>query len=433
MAEVMEWFKSSAALFLQYGTLGLFLLAFAESSFFPVPPDLILIPLALLSPELALWYAFVTTLSSVLGGLFGYYIGQRAGRPLLERFVSKGRMEQVDAMFAKYGSWAVAIAGFTPIPYKVFTIASGVSRINRTTFITSSILGRGARFFLEGIIIMLLGAKAKQFLEQYLEIATIVLTLIVLVGYLIVCFTNRDSEINRLAVNIKAKAQTLIDEKLGPLGEFGNYLVTGIVLAAFALLLFSKLAEDLIYQELTVFDSMVTQFIAAFSTPAITQAMKLITTLGSVATLLPVTLLAIYIFYQRRRHFGDSLMILAALGGGWLLDELLKIAFHRPRPELARLAEVSGYSFPSGHAMVSVTFYGFLAYLVWLNFRRSGFRYFASFGLIMLIVLIGVSRIYLGVHYPSDVLAGFAAGGFWLTACILALQAIRYYKAGSVN
>ncbi|MDA8213095.1 MAG: phosphatase PAP2 family protein, partial [Clostridia bacterium] len=323
--------------------------------------------------------------------------------------------------------------GFTPIPYKVFTIASGVSRINRTTFITSSILGRGARFFLEGIIIMLLGARAKQFLEQYLEIVTIVLTLVVVVGYLAFYFTNRSSGINRLAMHIKAKIQTLMDQKLSPLGEFGNYLVTGIVLAAFALLLFSKLAEDLIYQELAVFDSVVTRFIAAFSTPATTQAMKLITALGSIATLLPVTLLVIYIFYRRRRHFGDSLMVLAALGGGWLLDELLKIAFHRPRPELARLVEVSGYSFPSGHAMVSVTFYGFLAYLVWFNFRRSSFRYFASLGLVMLIVLIGVSRIYLGVHYPSDVLAGFAAGGFWLISCILALQAIRYYKAGSVN
>jgi undecaprenyl-diphosphatase len=432
MTNLIEWFSNSGAMFMPYGVWGLALIAFAESSFFPVPPDFVLIPLAILKPEWALWYALVATIASVLGGLFGYQIGVRAGRPLLAKLIAKERLNQVDALFAKYGGWAVIIAGVTPIPYKVFTIASGVSRLNRSTFIVASTIGRGTRFFLEGLAITLLGAGAKPLLVKYFEPLTLGLTVLVVGGYLLLGFTKRDSGINRLALNINAKIRTLIEVKLGPLGEFGNYLVAGIILAAFALLLFSKLAEDLIYQELNLFDSLVIGFITAYRTPLTTQAMKLISNFGSVTVLLSVTLLTFYVFYQRKKHFWDSLMVLIALGGGWLLNDVLKVAFHRPRPELVHLVQVSGYSFPSGHAMISVAFYGFLAYLIWLNYRPSPLRTLASLGLLGLAVLIGLSRIYLGVHYPSDVLAGFAAGGFWLISCILALQAIRFYKAKAI-
>ncbi len=185
----------------------------------------------------------------------------------------------------------------------------------------------------------------------------------------------------------------------------------------------------LIYQELNVFDSVISKFIAGFITLETTQFMKLITALGSIKVLIPIALLAIFILNKRKRYKWDSIMMLVALGGGLLLNQLLKWVFHRPRPGIARLLEVGGYSFPSGHAMVSIAFYGFLAYLFWSNIRQIKLRYLVTFGLVVLIALIGISRIYLGVHYPSDVLAGFAAGGFWLTSCILSLEAIRNYKS----
>lgn len=185
----------------------------------------------------------------------------------------------------------------------------------------------------------------------------------------------------------------------------------------------------LIYQELNVFDSVISKFIAGFITLETTQFMKLITALGSIKVLIPIALLAIFILNKRKRYKWDSIMLLVALGGGLLLNQLLKWVFHRPRPGIARLLEVGGYSFPSGHAMVSIAFYGFLAYLFWSNIRQTNLRYLVTFGLVILIALIGISRIYLGVHYPSDVLAGFAAGGFWLTSCILSLEAIRNYKS----
>ena len=234
---VLEWLKSSVDLFLAYGIWGLFLVSFAESSFFPVPPDLILIPLALLNPELALWYAFITTAASVLGGIFGYYIGHRAGRPILARFVSANRMAQVEGMFDKYGGWAVAIAGFTPIPYKVFTIASGLCRINKTTFITASFIGRGARFFLEGLLITLLGAGAKDFLSQYLELGTIVITVLVIAGYMIFTLIKGNSRVNSLAAKIKNKARQAAGTKPASGEHIKAFVITGIVLGALVILL----------------------------------------------------------------------------------------------------------------------------------------------------------------------------------------------------
>lgn len=218
-------------------------------------------------------------------------------------------------------------------------------------------------------------------------------------------------------------------DKLGPLGEFGKYLVIGIISAALTILLFAKLAEDLIYDELNVFDSTVTNLIDRFASPALTRIMKVITDIGSAPVLIIVALLAFYILYRKHRHYWDSAMVALSLGGGFLLNEILKFAFHRARPNIARLVEAGGYSFPSGHAMISATFYGFIAYLFWINMKRFKLRYVIVVSTLILIVLIGISRIYLGVHYPSDVVAAYAAGGFWLTGCILGLQTIRYYKA----
>lgn len=185
MAQLSSFIEDSSEYFLEYGIWGLILMSFMESSFFPIPPDVVLIPLAIMNPGMALWYSLVTTIASVVGGIFGYYIGCKAGRPLLEKYVSREKLQNIDSLLARYGGWAVAVAGFTPIPYKVFTIASGVSRINMFTFITASILGRGARFMLEGIIIMTLGESAGLFLDKYLETGTVLITLVMLSGFLV--------------------------------------------------------------------------------------------------------------------------------------------------------------------------------------------------------------------------------------------------------
>ncbi|WP_210367135.1 YqaA family protein [Bacillus sp. REN3] len=176
---------------LEFGSWGLFIVSFMESSFFPIPPDVLMIPMGIANPDRALWYAFITTAGSVLGALLGWYIGRKVGRPVLRYFIKEERIATVENYFAKYGAMAILIAGFTPIPYKVFTIFSGIARIRIPTLIIWSIIGRGARFFLEAALIIALGEKAMPFIEENFAVLTAGLGGIVIVGYLIYLFARK--------------------------------------------------------------------------------------------------------------------------------------------------------------------------------------------------------------------------------------------------
>lgn len=168
---------------LEYGVLGLILVAFSESSFFPIPPDVILLPLALADPDRALLFALYTTVASVLGALLGWFIGHKLGRPVLIKFFSEELIVRVENLFKRYGSVTILIAGFTPIPYKVFTIFAGVAKVRISTLLVWSFIGRGLRFFLEGIIIFWLGEQAKPFIEENFTMLTIAGGLAILIVY----------------------------------------------------------------------------------------------------------------------------------------------------------------------------------------------------------------------------------------------------------
>ncbi len=166
-----------------YAVVGLFLLAFAESSFFPIPPDAMMIPMAVLNPAMALVYAAITTLGSVLGGIFGYFIGIKGGKPVVKRFISANKLKLVQDYYHKYDVWAVSLAAFTPIPYKVFTIAAGLFDLHLWRFIIASALGRGGRFFIIGGLIYVFGPTIKLFLDKYLNLAIIGLTILLVGGF----------------------------------------------------------------------------------------------------------------------------------------------------------------------------------------------------------------------------------------------------------
>lgn len=177
---MIEWSKAT---FMPFGELGLFAVAFMESSFFPIPPDLLLIPLALINPAAALWFALVCTIGSVAGALLGHYIGEKGGRPVLKKFVSDHRVEKVEGYFEKYGAWAIGIAALTPIPYKIFTITSGVMKFKLPKLVVASTIGRGARFFAEAAVIMIWGEQIISLISQYFEVATFGLVVAALIAY----------------------------------------------------------------------------------------------------------------------------------------------------------------------------------------------------------------------------------------------------------
>lgn len=175
-----------------YGVPALCVLSFVESSFFPIPPDVLLIALALSAPTRAFRFAAWCTVASVLGGLFGYLIGYALWatfEPLLiNRVFSRENFEAVTAQYHDHGELAVFIAAFTPIPYKVFTIAAGVAKLNLLGFTGASIVGRGGRFFLVALVIRLAGPKAKAMIDKYFNLATVLGGLLLVAGFLAVKF-----------------------------------------------------------------------------------------------------------------------------------------------------------------------------------------------------------------------------------------------------
>lgn len=169
-----------------YGGVALFLNAVAESSFFPLPPDVLLIALSIFRPSLAFGYATICSLGSVVGGVVGYFLGLKGGRPLLRRLMSEERIRFVERYYQKYDIWAVGIAGFTPLPYKAFTISAGVFALDLKRFILISLVSRSARFFLVGLVIFLFGETAKTYLAEYMDTFSIAFVVLLILGFLAV-------------------------------------------------------------------------------------------------------------------------------------------------------------------------------------------------------------------------------------------------------
>ncbi|MBM3991828.1 MAG: DedA family protein [Planctomycetes bacterium] len=175
-----------------YGTPALFVISFVESSFFPIPPDVLQIALSVARPRRAFFYAAVSVVASVLGGLLGWWIGSTLWDSVSAFFFEyvPGFTEQnyalVEAKYKEHAFLAIFTAAFTPIPYKVFTIASGVFHVALSTLICASILGRGGRFFLVASAIFFFGPTVKTWLEKYFELATLVLLVIGALGFVAV-------------------------------------------------------------------------------------------------------------------------------------------------------------------------------------------------------------------------------------------------------
>jgi membrane protein YqaA with SNARE-associated domain len=183
-----DWTVSLAAS--RHALWALALVAFVESSVFPIPPDILMIPMILAVPRRAFLIAAVATVSSVLGGLAGYYIGwglfESVGRPVLEFYGKDAYFDDFAVRYNEWGAWAVLIAGVTPFPYKVITILSGTTGLNLVVFTVASILARGLRFFVVAAILWRFGAPMRDFIERRLGLMFTLFVVILLGGFFLV-------------------------------------------------------------------------------------------------------------------------------------------------------------------------------------------------------------------------------------------------------
>lgn len=310
-----SWLHGTLGFFEQYGALGLFILSFVEASFFPIPPYLLTVPMTLANPRLGLFYAGIGVAGSVLGGLVGYAIGLRFGRPILARFLKPETMAWLEQKFARHGGWAVAAGGLAPVPYKVFAIATGVFRLPLTAFVPASIVARSIRFVPSALLLMLYGRPIVRYLEYFSN--PLYLTVLA-VPLLLAAFRRR--------------------------------------LARFAGRLWQSLA---------------------FWAATHPRAPK---------------------FNRFARYLGTGAILI-------------------PLPWLAR---TGGYDLSGGQAILTMSPFSFLAYLIVQHRRRSFRRNLAVGALLSLPVLAGLGRAYLGVHHPAGSVCGWAGAVTWAGTCVAA-------------
>jgi membrane protein DedA with SNARE-associated domain/membrane-associated phospholipid phosphatase len=432
-----------------YGYLVILFGVMLESTGVPLPGETILLASGVLVQRghLDLGDAIVFgILGAVIGDQIGYWLGREGGRPFVLRwgryvFITPQRLARAEAFFGRHGGKAVFMIRFFS-GLRVFgALVAGISRMRWTTFILYNALG-GAVWATAVVLLGYFLGSSIGLVERWLGRATLMLLagLAVVVAFYLAyrwAAHNRQRMVEwgeaLLAYPPVARLRTRYDVQLGWLlrrltpGQYlGLHLTVGLLAAAGGLWLFGGIAEDVLTGDPIVhFDRALDAYLHAHATPPLTTFFLIVTALGSIeAMVLLGVVVATFLAWGRRWVFLGSW--LAAVAGSAVLNRLLKGLFERPRPHFEHpLLVESSFSFPSGHAMESFVVYGMLAYFAVLAFRTWESRVAVVFGAALLVVLIGFSRMYLGVHYFSDVLAGYAAGGVWLSALVTGTETIR--------
>src|SRR5919107_3892010 len=429
-----------------------------ESTGVPLPGETILLTSGVLVQQghLDLGDAIVFgILGAVIGGQLGYWVGREGGRPFVLRWgryalLTPERLAQAERFFVRHGGKAVFLARFVA-GLRVFgAVVAGISRMHWRTFFFYNALG-GAAWATAAVMVGYLLGGSLDLVEQWAERASLLLLGLVILG---VAFYFSYRWVSRHQTQILLYAAAVLSSppvarlisryerqlawllrRLAPGQYLGLHLTVGLLAAAGCLWLFGGVVEDLLNNDpLVRFDQTVETLLHDRATPALTAFFLVITALGSLETIGLLGLVVSVILGVRRqwRYLGTWL---AALAGGVVLNQLLKEFFARPRPyfEHPLLLEAS-YSFPSSHATMSLICYGMLAYFCVLALRTWRAKTAVVFGAALLVLLIGFSRMYLGVHYFSDVVAGFASGGIWLSTLITASETLRRRsKMGTVE
>lgn len=211
-------------------------------------------------------------------------------------------------------------------------------------------------------------------------------------------------------------------------GALGIFLIAGVIIAGIGTWVFTELAEYVMAGGTQAFDDTVLRWVSTRHTPGLNEAMLEITALGTTTVVMMIVGVAA-LFLTLTRHKYSALLLLVATAGGSLLDLVLKLRFDRPRPHVFTWgAQVFSSSFPSGHAMSAAIVYSTVAYLAARLQKRIWARWLTMFFAALVIVLICISRVYLGVHYPSDVLAGVVIGLSWAAFCMATLEGIQRFS-----
>ncbi len=415
------------------GYVVLFFLVGLESLGIPLPGETALVTAAALAAlgHLSIYAVVATAVAAaIIGDNGGYWIGRKGGIALVRRYgrfihLNESHLERAHAFFEKHGPKTVFIGRFIALLRTWAAVLAGAARMPYGIFMLYNALGAVCWAVVVGALGYVFGRNLPR-LEHYVGQAS-------LAGALLVALVVGLGLGWRWFERNHPRARTFVAARFARGEYLGLHLTIGFVLSLAGLWLFGGVTEDVIHHDpLTQFDVRLLDWVHAHATPAGYAVSNAISLLGSPVAM-TVLALGVALLLGVRRRWTVLAGWAAAFAGGGLLNEILKLVIRRPRPPYAAafLHDYS-WSFPSGHAMGSLIGYGMLAYLlVVLWIHRRGMQISIILGAALLIVAIGLSRLYLGVHYFSDVVGGYAAGVLWLSACISGLEVARRWGAAA--
>jgi membrane protein DedA with SNARE-associated domain len=433
-----------------WGYYVIFFMTFLETSAFLgflVPGESVVVIAGLLASRGVLELGdviWVASLGAIMGDTVGYLIGRRFGELFFLKYgkyllFKKEYLIEAKGFFDKHGGKTVFFGRFTAWLRAFAPFIAGTSRMHYLTFLFFNIAG-GIAWATTFSLLGYIAGNSWDIIRRYSgQVGVFSFTLGVIMVFLYFFLTKRRRLLKekigwvdkRLSAQMP-KTWYFMKARFNAGSWYGLNLTIGIVLLLLALFSFGEIIEALMDKEtLFYLDFKVQGLVEELTSPQVTKFMVDITNVGGVYLVLLVSVaLTLYLLY--RRYWWDLFTFFLLVAGGETTLTILKLLFQRPRPT-SQLVAVQGYSFPSGHAFTAMILYGFLAYIVRKLTKSEALRFLFSSLSIFSILVVGISRIYLNVHWLTDVLGGYASGFAWLVFSIVMVNTMRQMTATEGN
>lgn len=417
---------------MDYGWIGLLIVSLAEASFLPVAPDLILIPLTGAAPDLGFLYGAIAVAGSVIGSLFGHFIGSKAGSPILRKFMSEERLATVQRMFERWGIWAIVIAGLIPLPFKLFTIAAGVFNLRRLPLMIGALIGRGIRFFGLVLLVRQIGViKIPEGLEMQFLIG-----LLIIAGLAVLWYYLKSKKGVWLRERLTGLLTFFRKDFLTPVQRGSRRGVFFLIAGIMASLIAAMFVGDVVSDFLQKFDENTHLWVQQTLHPTWGFPAKVVDWAFSV----PVVILGyLFVSFVLLFHLRKSakMRLFSGLVIGMLLIQASFRYFFPATVEstVDMLLEVTGntltlHTLPSGQVMAAIVLYTSLAYIVWQTQKLWWTRILGLLVAFSLIIIAPLSPVLIGDHSLSSTMGGLTAGILWMIGCLVTRIIYRSVERG---